>query len=100
MLQYIIQNLILEEFKTRVNSGNACYHSVQILLSSLLSETRSIKIYNSIILPVVLYGREICSLTLREEHRVRVFENRVLMRILGRIWTEETRSDWSMEKTV
>jgi hypothetical protein len=42
-----------------------------------------IKIYKSIILPVVLYGCETWSLTLREEHRVRVFENRVLRRISG-----------------
>jgi hypothetical protein len=42
-----------------------------------------IKIYKTIILPVVLYGCETLSLTLREEHRLRVFENRVLMRIFG-----------------
>jgi hypothetical protein len=42
-----------------------------------------IRIYKTIILPVVLYGCEIWSLTLREEHRLRVFENRVLRRIFG-----------------
>jgi hypothetical protein len=42
-----------------------------------------IKIYKTIILPVVLYGCETLSLTLREEHRLRVFENRVLRRIFG-----------------
>jgi hypothetical protein len=42
-----------------------------------------IKIYRTIILPVVLYGCETCSLTLREEHRLRVFENRALRRIFG-----------------
>jgi hypothetical protein len=42
-----------------------------------------IKIYKTIILPVVLYGCETWSLTLREEHRLRVFENRVLTRIFG-----------------
>jgi hypothetical protein len=41
------------------------------------------KIYKTIILPVVLYGFEIWSLTLREEHRLRVFENKVLRRIFG-----------------
>jgi hypothetical protein len=41
------------------------------------------KIYKTIILPVVLYGCETWSLTLREEHRLRVFENRVLWRIFG-----------------
>ena len=42
-----------------------------------------IKIYRTIILPVVLYGCETWSLTLREEHKLRVFENRVLRRIFG-----------------
>jgi hypothetical protein len=42
-----------------------------------------VKIYKTIILPVVLYGCETWSLTLREEHRLRVFENRVLKRIFG-----------------
>ena len=51
--------------------------------SSLLSKNLKIKIYRTIILPVVLYGCETWSLTLREEHRLRVFENRVLRRILG-----------------
>jgi hypothetical protein len=54
-----------------------------LLSSSLLSKKTKIKIYRSIILPVVLYGCETLSLTLREEHRLRVFENRVLRRIFG-----------------
>jgi hypothetical protein len=70
--------------KSRLNSGNACYHSVQSLLSShLLSRNLRVKIYKTIILPVVLYGCETWSLTLIEEHRLRVFENRVLRGILG-----------------
>jgi hypothetical protein len=78
------QNLIQEEIKRRLNSGNACYHSVQSLLSShLLSKNLKIRIYKTIILPVVLYGCETWSLTLREEHRLRVFENRMLRRIFG-----------------
>jgi hypothetical protein len=73
------QNLIQEEIKRRLNSDNACYHSFQNLLSSRLpSKNIKIRIYKSIILPVVLYGCETWSLTLREEHRLRVFENRVL----------------------
>jgi hypothetical protein len=76
--------MIHEEIKRRLNSGNACYHSVQNLLSSrLLSKNIKIKIYKTIILPVVLYGCETWSLTLREEHRMRVFEYRVLRRIFG-----------------
>jgi len=53
------------------------------LSSRLLSKNLKIKIYRIIILPVVLYGREAWSLTLREERRLRVFENKVLRRILG-----------------
>ena len=78
------QNLIQEEIKSRLKSRNACYHSVQNLLSSsLLSKNLKIKIYRTKILPVVLYGCETWSLRLREERRLRVFENRVLKRIFG-----------------
>jgi hypothetical protein len=49
----------------------------------LLSKNIKIGIYKTIILPVVLYGCETWSLTLREEHRLRVFENRLLKRIFG-----------------
>jgi len=51
--------------------------------SSLLSKKLKIKIGRTIILPVVLYGCETWSLTLREEHRLRVFENKVLRRVFG-----------------
>jgi hypothetical protein len=78
------KNCIHEEIRSRVNSGNACYHSVQSLLSShLLSRIVKVKIYKTVILPVVLCGCETWSLMLREEHRLRVFENRVLRRIIG-----------------
>jgi hypothetical protein len=49
----------------------------------LLSRNAKVKIYETIILPVVLYGCETWSVTLREEHRLRVFENRVLRGIFG-----------------
>jgi hypothetical protein len=78
------QNCMQEEIKSRLNSGNACYHSAQSLLSSrLLSRNVKVKIYKIIILSVVLYGSETWSLTLREENVLRVFENRVLKRIFG-----------------
>jgi len=78
------QNAIQEEIKNRLRSGNACYRSVQNLLSSrLLSKNLKIKIYRTIILPVVLYGCETLLLTLREERKLRVFENMVLRRIFG-----------------
>jgi hypothetical protein len=77
------QNCIREEVKSRLNSGNACYHSVQSLLSSrLLSRNIKVKMCKTIILPV-LYGCETWTLTLREELRLRVFENRILRRIFG-----------------
>jgi hypothetical protein len=53
------------------------------LSSRLISKYLKIKIYKTVILPVVLYGCETWSLTLREEHRLRVFENRELRRIFG-----------------
>ena len=78
------QNSIQEEIKSRLKSGNACYHLVQNLLSSsLLSKNLKIKIYRTIILPVGLYGCETWSLILRVERRLRVFENRVLRRTFG-----------------
>ena len=54
-----------------------------LLSSSLLSKKLKIKIYRTKILPVVLYGCETWSLTLREERRLRVYENRVLRRVFG-----------------
>jgi hypothetical protein len=78
------QNSIQEEVKSRLKLGNTCYYSAQnILSSSLLSKNLKIKIYISIILPVVLYGCETWSLTMREESRLRVFEDRVLRRVFG-----------------
>jgi len=66
-------------FITVLNSGNACYCSVQDLLSSTsVSKNIEIEKYRNIILRVVLYGCETWSHILREERRLRVFENRVL----------------------
>jgi len=77
-----------------MKSGNACYHSVQYLLSStLLSINLKIKKYRNIILPFVLYGCETWLLTMGEESRLRVFENRVLRRIFGPKKDEVTR-EW------
>jgi hypothetical protein len=63
------------------------------LSSLLLYENIKIRIYKTIILPVVLYGCETWFLTLREVHRLRVFENRVLMRIFGPK-RDEVTGDW------
>jgi len=68
---------------------------VENLLSfSLLSKSLEIKIYRTIILPVVLYWRETWSLTLREERRLRVFENRGMRRIFG-ARRDEVKGEWS-----
>jgi hypothetical protein len=78
------QNCMHEEIKSRLNSGNACYCLAQSLLSSrLLSRNIMLKMYETIILPVVLCGCETWSLTLREQYKQRVFENGVLRRIFG-----------------
>jgi hypothetical protein len=84
------QNLIHVEIKRRLSSGNACYHSVQnhFLSSHLLSKNVKISIYKTIILPVVLYGYETW-----EEHRLRVFENKMLRRIFRPQRYEET-GEW------
>jgi hypothetical protein len=64
-------------------SGNACYIRSRVLSSRPLSRDVKVKIYKTVILPVVVYGCKTWSLTLTEEHRLRVFENRVLRRIFG-----------------
>jgi hypothetical protein len=74
---------IQEEFKSRFMSGNVVYCSVQNLLySTLLYKNLKIKIYRTINLPV-FYGCESWSVTLREERKLRVSENRVLSKIFG-----------------
>jgi hypothetical protein len=88
------QNSVAEEIKSRLRPGNACYHSVQNLLSSrFLYKNLKIKIYRTIILPVVLRGCETWSLTLREERKPRVFENMVLRRIFGPR-RDEVKGEW------
>jgi hypothetical protein len=82
--EYYVAVCLGVDVKRRLDPGNACYHSVQNLLSSrLLSKTLKIRIHKTIILPVVLYGCETWSITLRDKHRVTVFENRALRRIFG-----------------
>jgi hypothetical protein len=64
------------------------------LSSSFLSKNKKIETYRTIILPVVLYGCEAWSLTLREERRLRVFENRTLRRIFGPK-RDEVTGEWT-----
>jgi len=91
------QNSIQEEIKSRLRAASICYHSKQTLLSSsLLNKTLKIKRYRNIILSVVLYGCETWSLTLREEHRLRVFMDRVLRGIFGPR-REEVTWEWTKQ---
>jgi len=91
------QNYTPEEIKSRSRSGNACCHSMQNLLSyRLLSKNLKIKIYRTIILPVVFNGCETWSLTLREERKLRVFENMVLRSIFGPRRDDITGEWWRM----
>jgi len=88
------RNSTEEKINSRLKSGNACYLSLQNLLSSsLLSKNLKIKIYRNIHFPGDLYGCETWSLTLREERRLRVFENRVLMRTPG-LKRDEITKKW------
>ena len=74
--------------------GYACYYSLEKILSShLLSKKLKVKTYKTIILPVVLYGCETLSLTLREEHWLRVFVNIVFRKIFG-AKRDEITGEW------
>ena len=87
-------NDISEEIKCRINMGNACYYSLEKILSScLLSKKLKVKTCKTIILPVVLNGCGTWSLTLREEHRLGAFENKVLRKIFG-AKKDEITGEW------
>ena len=80
----VVCRCVHEEMKSSLNSGNACYHSVQNLMSSSLSSKNiKVKMYAIITVPVVITRCEIWPLTLREVHKLRVFENWVLGKIFG-----------------
>ena len=87
-------NDIREEIKRRINMGNECNYSLEkIVLSHLLSKKLKVNTNKTIILPVLLYGCETWSLTLREEHRLRVFENKILRNIYG-AKRDEITGEW------
>jgi hypothetical protein len=84
------QNCMCEEIMSRLNLGNAWYHSVQSLLSSfLLSRNVKVEINRTIIVLLVLCGCETWHLTLREEYRLNMFEYRVLRRTFGPKWLKQ-----------
>ncbi|KAJ4446969.1 hypothetical protein ANN_13671 [Periplaneta americana] len=83
-----------EDIKHGINMGNACYYSVEKLLSSnVLSKNLKVRIYKTVILSVVLYGCKTWTLTLREEQRLRVFENKILRKIFG-AKRDEVTGEW------
>ncbi|KAJ4442449.1 hypothetical protein ANN_04035 [Periplaneta americana] len=86
-------NDIREEIKRRISMGNASHSAEKILSSSLLSKNLKVRIYKTVILPVLLYGCETWTLTLREEYRLRVFENKVLRKIFG-AKRDEVTGEW------
>jgi hypothetical protein len=71
----------------------------RIFSSRLLLKNINIRMYKTVILPVVLYGCETWSSTLREEHRLRVFENRMLRRIFG-LKRDEVTGEWTLVNLV
>jgi len=78
------QNCIQGGISNRLQSDSACCHLVQnVLCCGLVYKNINIKIYRTAVMFVVLYGCETWSLTLREECRWGVFENRVLRRVFG-----------------
>jgi hypothetical protein len=80
---YIAFEIAFTNIASRLNVGNACPHLVQNLSSCLLPKYVQIVIHTIVILPLVLYGCGTWSVTFREEHRLRVLEERVLRRMFG-----------------
>jgi hypothetical protein len=88
------QNCMHKQINTTLNSRNAWYHLEQSLLPCfLISKNIKIKLYRNTILHVVLYGCETWSLTLWDEHTLRVFDKRVLRKTLGPTGDEKT-GEW------
>ena len=74
--------------------GTACHYSLEKISSSrLLFKKLKINTYKTIILPVVLHGCDTWPLALREEHRLRVFENKVLRKLFG-VKRDEITGEW------
>jgi hypothetical protein len=88
------KNCLHEGIKSRLISGNVFFNSVQRFLSyRLLSRNVNVKVHKLMIVPVVLCRFETRSLTLTEEHRLRVFERWVLRKIFGSK-RDEVTGEW------
>lgn len=84
-------NNIAEEIKGRIQSGNRCVFALAKLLSSKsLSRTSKIRIYKTVIRPVVTYGSETWTITKENEHKLRRFERKVLRKIYGLLYDQTT----------
>ncbi|KAJ4450924.1 hypothetical protein ANN_02359 [Periplaneta americana] len=82
-----------KEIDLEVNPEQTKYMITKLLSSSLLSKNLNVRIYKIVILPAVLHGCDTWTLTLREEQRLRVFENKVLRKIFG-AKKEEVTEEW------
>lgn len=81
------KNEMDEEIKERLGAGNRCYYSlIDLFKGKRISKTTKLRIYNSIIKPVVTYGCQTWSLTKTQEKKMFVFENMVLRRIVGPVF--------------
>ena len=89
------KNSFQEEIKSRLSQGMLVISRCRIFVFQFVIKNIKIKIEKTVILPVVLYGCETWSLTLREKRRLRMFENRILRRMFGSKRDEVTRG---MEK--
>lgn len=93
-------NIIREEIKSRVHSGNKVYYALQHLLKSNdLSRNIKITIYKTLIRPIVLYGSETWSTTKKDEALLQTFENRILRRIFGPI-KDAISGEWRIRSNI
>ncbi|KAI5717474.1 hypothetical protein M8J77_006391 [Diaphorina citri] len=85
------KNIMEEEIKNRITKANRCYFSLNnIFRSKNVSQKSKIRIYQSVILPVLLYGCEVWSINKKTEQMLQTFENKILRRIYGPIRDENT----------
>jgi hypothetical protein len=83
-------NSISSEIQARILGGNRCYYAYGKLMNSeALNRSSKLKIYKSLIRPVVTYGCEAWALTNREEQHLRTFKRRILRKIFGPVQNED-----------
>jgi len=83
-------NSISSEIQVRILSGNRCYYAYgKLMKSRALNRSSKLKIYKSLISPVVTYGCEAWTLTNRDEQHLRISERRILRKIFGPVQSED-----------